>query len=92
MTRTQIRFLEAVKRYSKARPLCGRTFMGNTRNLRRSVINPLRRMAYPICSDERGYWYGRRKADVRKTIEQLEGRKRGMTAAINGLKKRLGET
>lgn len=51
----------------------------------RETVNELRRMGYPICSDNQGYFYATEKTDLYETITNLEHRIRGIKNALNGL-------
>ena len=63
-----------------------RIFSLDGRNIRRK-ISRLRQEGYPICSDETGYFYAARPAEVRATIAQLSGRITKIDAAKNGMLK-----
>lgn len=53
----------------------------------RRAVNRLRCNGHLICSDETGYFYAARPAEVRATIAQLSGRITKIDAAKNGMLK-----
>ena len=57
----------------------------------RRTVNRLRCDGYPICSNESGYLYAARKAEITATITQLTGRISKITAAKKGLLKSYRE-
>ena len=53
----------------------------------RRAVNRLRCNGHLICSDETGYFYAARPAEVQATIAQLSGRITKIAAAKNGMLK-----
>lgn len=51
----------------------------------RMVVTSLRKEGFPICSSNMGYWYGKNKKDVEKTVNRLEAQITNMQKAVNGL-------
>ena len=51
----------------------------------RDMVNSLRRAGYPICSDERGYYYAKTAQELKATINQLSRRIAGIATARDGL-------
>ena len=44
---------------------------------------------HPICSSNRGYYFASDKEEIIQTINQLTGRIKGISNAINGLQKSI---
>ena len=57
----------------------------------RRAVNHLRCDGHPICSNENGYFFAARKAEIKATINQLTGRVSKITAAKKGLLKSYRE-
>ncbi len=53
----------------------------------RHVINSLRQMGYPICSDTGGYWFATSKDELVENIEALKGRAIKILDAVRGMGK-----
>lgn len=51
----------------------------------RALVNKLRSDGFPICSDEKGYWYSEEPADIRATLDSLDSRMASMNRAFFGL-------
>ncbi len=52
----------------------------------RKTINFLRSLGYPICSSVNGYYLSQDKAEIEKTIHNLECRQETIQRAVEGLK------
>lgn len=52
----------------------------------RQFTNTLRTFGTPICSCQRGYFYGETVAEIDSTIFTMSSRIREMQKAVNGLK------
>lgn len=57
--------------------ICGRTL--------RSYVNNLRKCGAPICSDDKGYWYGKNTSEVNGTLKRLVGFMGEIDGARTGL-------
>ena len=56
-----------------------------------ACIGLARSKGYPICSDEQGFYWSEEPEDITKTIKHLEQRLAYMRAAVDGLKRCIGE-
>ena len=88
---TENRIAEYLKDYHtteedaiKARNLCELFNFTDQKQLR-SVVSTLRQNGEAICSSSKGYWYSEDPADIRKTINRLEGQVKNMNISIKGL-------
>lgn len=59
-------------------------FCTNGRGIRR-YINSLRRDGFPICSDEKGYYYAESQKEIDETIKRLNSQMINMSGARNGM-------
>lgn len=53
----------------------------------RHVINSLRQMGYPICSDTGGYWFATSRSELIENINALKGRAIKILEAVRGMEK-----
>lgn len=55
----------------------------------RSVVTLLRQNGCPICSSNKGYWYGSTREDIEKTGRRLMSQVENMKKAVDGMYKSL---
>ena len=56
----------------------------------REAVNALRREGVPICSNAGGYFYAETEEEIRGTLRHMTNRIAGITGAIRGLRRSLG--
>ena len=59
-------------------------FSLNGRTIRR-IVHKLRQEGYPICSNQKGYYYASSQGDVSETVSRLNGLVTGVSNARTGL-------
>lgn len=95
LTHFQKLVLDLVKNSDRKNPITGArlTYLvgvkeeeGKTGANMRSIIHALRTKGYPICANDKGYWWPNDRQELQDYIESLEGRIMSQTKALSALR------
>ena len=84
--------LNIIKAYDKENPIHSGKLESRTglKGIQiRDFVRELRREGEPICHSSKGYYYTEDKAEVQKTIDNLEGRAASMYATASALRSKV---